>query len=193
MFSKIAVDAVSYRVVPSDTIPLSSESTSTASNQRVYEFVGAGQPCLALRWLTTDVKRSQLTRQCGLLENYLGIPGLVIADRKIPESVSQIGLGNQNLATSNAITMPWIEGPTWQQILAERRPFSSDESHPIAQSLLHTLATMEEERLAHRDLCGPNLMLPLLADGEGIELVDLETMYGPGVSANLEGTYPGQE
>jgi hypothetical protein len=40
---------------------------------------------------------------------------------------------------------------------------------------------MEEQGIAHCDLSAPNVMLPLLAGGTGVELVDLEGLYAPGM------------
>jgi hypothetical protein len=40
---------------------------------------------------------------------------------------------------------------------------------------------MEEQGIAHCDLSSSNLMLPILAGGKGVELVDLEGFYGPGM------------
>jgi hypothetical protein len=45
---------------------------------------------------------------------------------------------------------------------------------------------MEEQGIAHCDLSAPNVMLPLLAGGTGVELVDLEGLYAPGMTRPQE-------
>jgi type II secretory pathway pseudopilin PulG len=77
--------------------------------------------------------------------------------------------------------MPWIEGPTWFDVLIEKKPLSPDTSLSLARSLAQVLVRMEEQGIAHCDLSSSNLMLPILAGGKGVELVDLEGFYGPGM------------
>mgnify|MGYP000278481536 CR=1 FL=1 len=75
--------------------------------------------------------------------------------------------------------MPWVDGPTWMEVLLEKRELVPETSLILARSLAQVLSRMEQEGLAHCDLSGPNVLLPGLVGGTGIGLVDVEQMYGP--------------
>jgi hypothetical protein len=95
------------------------------------------------------------------------IPGLSAA-RCRPVDVPGLGPG---------VVMPWVEGPTWAEVVAGRRPLDLEECWRLALSLARTLAELEGRGRSHRRLCGRNLMLPgLAAGGSGwpVELVDPE-------------------
>ena len=86
-----------------------------------------------------------------------------------------------------AVLMPWIEGPTWLQVMQEKRELGKQESLALARSLAGILATLEQKGVAHCDLSAPNLLIPGLM-GKGVEqggtalaLVDVEQLYGPGL------------
>jgi len=105
------------------------------------------------------------------------------------------------------VLMPWIEGPTWMEVMLRgdpgSHPLTAQQGLTLAHSLTETLVGMEERRVAHCDLSGPNVMLPALfpspaggrrAGGEGkIALVDVEQFYGPGLARRglLPGGSPG--
>lgn len=79
--------------------------------------------------------------------------------------------------------MPWIEGPTWTQVISERRPLPPEQSLLLAHTLVDILVRMEERGLAHCDLSGSNVLLPALStlsdagSYHSIELVDVEQLY----------------
>jgi hypothetical protein len=65
------------------------------------------------------------------------------------------------------------------EILLKKNPLSAEQSLSLARALTEILVGMEERGLAHCDLSGPNVMLPALAGGSGIALIDLEGFYAP--------------
>ncbi len=73
------------------------------------------------------------------------------------------------------------------EVLLEARELSAEQSLILGRAFAQILAEMEESRLAHCDLSGPNVLLPALAReaiqlapaNYPIELVDVEQMYGP--------------
>lgn len=87
-----------------------------------------------------------------------------------------------------AVLMPWIKGPTWMEVLLDKRELTSGQCLSLSRCLLETLVAMEEIGVAHCDLSGPNVLLPVLdasfACGQSpaaVALVDVEQMYGPGL------------
>lgn len=82
-----------------------------------------------------------------------------------------------------AALMPWINGPTWMDILLEKQELTMAASLHTAISLAEVLSYMEQRGLAHGDLSAPNVMIPgLLHDitptvKSWIQLIDIEQMY----------------
>lgn len=117
-------------------------------------------------------------------------PGLRVCSRTVLTPQQEPDLLGQHPDLTYAVLMPWIDGPTWMEVLLEGYKLSQWDSSSLAHSLAVALATMEQESLAHCDLSGPNLLLPALAvdpqtgapatsPESKIELVDVEQMYGP--------------
>ncbi len=90
-----------------------------------------------------------------------------------------------NADLTYAVLMPWIEGPTWMQVLIEKRELAAEVCLALARALAAVLSRMEQEGLAHCDLSGPNILLPGLAPDSAsraatpLALVDVEQLYGP--------------
>jgi hypothetical protein len=110
-------------------------------------------------------------------------PGLQVCRRIVLTPHRHEALLRQHRDLTYAVLMPWVEGPTWMQVLLEKRPLTAEVSLEIARALADVLARMEQQRLAHCDLSGPNVLLPMLASGEGVALVDIEQMYAPDLAS----------
>jgi hypothetical protein len=111
------------------------------------------------------------------LVSYASFPGLQVCRRQVLLPERNRALLEQYPDLSYAVLMPWIEGATWTEIMIQKRDLSRRESLVVARRLAETLVRMEREGLAHCDLSGPNTILPR---EDGIVLVDVEEMYGPG-------------
>ncbi|PEC20452.1 tetratricopeptide repeat protein [Bacillus cereus] len=112
------------------------------------------------------------------------IAGLKVCSRYIVTKEEHTSVIEKSEDLANSIVMPWIEGPTWADILQEQRMLSKQQCFFIAEAFLTTLKTMEENEIAHNDLSSSNILIPFLSENpiEGqhrIELVDVEQMYGP--------------
>jgi len=116
------------------------------------------------------------------------IPGLAVCRRTVLTPQRQARLLRQFPDLTYAVLMPWIEGPTWMQVLLEKTAFTSQQALFLAQSFAQILSEMEQQGIAHGDLSAPNLILPFLSSSEQsksyapVELVDVEQMY----AKNLE-------
>ena len=123
------------------------------------------------------------------LAPYADLPGLTVCRRVVLTPQRHGDLLNQHPDLIYAMLMPWIDGPTWMEVVLDRQALSPQRSLALARSLAETLTALEQRGLAHADLSAPNVMLPALAvspAGRGgqapsqspIELVDVEQMYG---------------
>lgn len=90
------------------------------------------------------------------------LPGLAVCRRTVLSSRRHRDLLRQHPDLTYAVLMPWIEGPTWMEVMGEKRAFSSEQSLHLALALVEIMATMEEYGLAHCDLSGSNVLLPAL-------------------------------
>jgi regulation of enolase protein 1 (concanavalin A-like superfamily) len=127
-----------------------------------------------------------LVSQAEKLAAFADLPGLQAARRRVLTRVQNPDLLQQHPDLIYAVLMPWIEGPTWLEVLLEKRPLSPQQALHMARGLAQVLEVLELRGLAHCDLSAPNVMLPLLAGGAGVELVDLEGLYAPGMTRPQE-------
>ncbi|MBO1580137.1 tetratricopeptide repeat protein [Bacillus sp. XF8] len=122
--------------------------------------------------------------QLAFLKPLSHLVGLKVCSRYIVTKEEHTAAIEKSEELANSIVMPWIEGPTWADILQEQKCLSKQQCFSIAEAFLTTLKTMEENEIAHNDLSSSNILIPYLSDNpiEGqhnIELVDVEQMYGP--------------
>src|SRR5215210_3138504 len=112
------------------------------------------KPRYRLPWLVG------LTEQ---LTEFADLPGLQVCNRSVITALRQTDLVRRHPDLSYAVMMPWIEGPTWMEVLLEGREMTPEESLTLGHAFANILARMEERRTAHCDLSGPNVLLPALA------------------------------
>ncbi|MGC9084291.1 MAG: hypothetical protein ACP5ME_14080, partial [Anaerolineae bacterium] len=161
----------------------------------------------ALKVFKPRFRLPYLVSQAERIAPFAALPGLAACRRTVLTSSRHADLLRRHPDLTYAVLMPWIEGPTWQEVLLDRQPFSPEQSLALARGLAETLVRMEEQGVAHCDLSAPNVMLPALTPtplppspspaerergrgwpegpGEGVrgevQLVDLEGLYAPGM------------
>ncbi|MBM3203785.1 hypothetical protein FJZ55_07780 [Candidatus Woesearchaeota archaeon] len=154
----------------------------------VYQLHTADNTLWALKVFRPRFRVPALVGLADTLAGFANIPGLSACRRTVLTSRKHTELLRQYPDLTYAVLMPWIDGPTWMQVVLEQQPFTPEQSLRLARALLHLLAEMEECGLAHCDLSGPNLILPALAanrsatTGADVALVDVEQMFGPGLN-----------
>ncbi|MCY9692046.1 serine/threonine-protein kinase [Paenibacillus alginolyticus] len=125
-----------------------------------------------------------LVYQSEFLEPVGSMEGLTVCHRYVITPQKEQALLKKHPDMLYAVTMPWIEGPTWLDIVLDKRTLSRSESLMLAVSFAKLLSTMEQRGMAHCDLSAPNVIIPYLAEAgidrkaAPIELVDVEQMYG---------------
>lgn len=142
---------------------------------------GEGVRSAALKVFKPRFRLPFLVSQAEQLAAYADLPGLAAGRRTVLTPSRHADLLRQHPDLTYAVLMPWIECPNWQEFLLDGRPLTAEQSLLLARSLAEVLLGMEERGLAHCDLSDPNVMLPLLAGGKGVELIDLEGCYAPGM------------
>lgn len=152
----------------------------------VYQLV-SGTDRRALKVFKPRYRVPTLVSLSARLSTFTDLPGLQVCKRTVITARRHIDLVRQYQDLTYAVLMPWIQGPTWMEVLLDGRQLSPQQCLGLAQSLTEVLAAMEERGAAHCDLSGPNLLLPSLAQHgmqdshSGVELVDVEQFHGPGL------------
>ncbi len=84
-----------------------------------------------------------------------------------------------------AALMPWVMGRSWASLLLDRhasQSYSPTQARALGATLATALCWLEALHGAHTDLAGDNLILTDdTTSGRGIELLDLEGVYLPGL------------
>lgn len=184
---EIRIFGDAYYILPHplvDDIPYGQEGRQAI----VYALAkrgGQNTQQLAIKVFKSGFRSHRLNKLARDLTPLAQIPGLSVCHRTVLTSENSSELLGQYPDLNNAMLMPWILGPTWVDMLLDRREISKQESFNLALSLVNTLADMETMGIAHCDLSAANIIIPALAgngnadrSGSGlVELVDVEQIY----------------
>jgi hypothetical protein len=148
----------------------------------------------ALKVFRARFRTPALVSQAEKLAAFADLPGLTVCRRTVLTRAQNADLLQQHPDLIYAVLMPWIEGPTWVEVMLEKRPLTPQQALDLARAFADILSRMEQNGIAHCDLSGPNVLLPMLAgqtaDGRPqtayspsstVELVDVEGLYAPGL------------
>ncbi|HYO48526.1 MAG TPA: hypothetical protein VEW94_01645 [Chloroflexia bacterium] len=181
--STLTIDGVSYVIAEHPAapgMPYGQEGRAAV----VYQLVAGGDN-RALKVFKTRFRVPSLVGLADKLAVYAQLPGLRVCKRSVLTARRHTELLDQHPDLTYSVLMPWIEGPTWMEVLIEGYSLTPEQSLRLARTLAEVLAGMEEGGLAHCDLSGANLLIPALARTPlaaaqfPVELVDVEQMYGP--------------
>ncbi|HVF99333.1 MAG TPA: hypothetical protein VND68_05810, partial [Chloroflexia bacterium] len=155
----------------------------------VYQVVAQGNERRALKVFKRRFSVPSLVNLSERLANFADMTGLRVCRRSVLTPRRHTELLRQYPDLTYAVLMPWIVGPTWMEVMLEKTPLTPEQSLGISRAFANILAGMEERGVAHCDLSGANMILPVLAPEEErsggmfdtVELVDVEQLYGPGL------------
>ena len=182
---QLEIDGITYKIAEHPAapgMPYGQEGRQAV----VYKLLSGSRP-FALKVFKARYRLPSLVRLSGKLSDFSKLPGLQVCNRTVLTPQKHIGLLRQYPDLTYAVLMPWIEGTTWMEVLMDGQELSPEASLGLAQSFLNILSAMEQEGIAHCDLSGPNLLLPVFARSQisnlksKIELVDVEQLFGPGL------------
>ncbi|WP_166244909.1 hypothetical protein [Paenibacillus turpanensis] len=150
------------------------------------EEVEGREGMAALKVLRPRFRDDSLHKQPAAFKALSNLPGLSVCRRDVIGISTEPGLVEEHDELNCAVRMPWIGGPSWMELVAERAPIPKETAIQIASALCETLHIMEQKGLAHCDLSAANVLLPGLDGGSTpgmppmhtIELVDVESLYG---------------
>ena len=173
---ELGIDGTTYRIAEhpaAPDMPYGQEGRQAI----VYQLAAEGQEKRALKVFKAHYRLPVLVSLAAKLAPFADLPGLQVCQRTVLSAHKHAELLRQHPDLTYAVLMPWVEGPTWMEVLVEKRPLAPEQSLALARYLARVLAGMEECGLAHCDLSAPNLLLPMLVEGRGVQLVDVEQLH----------------
>lgn len=176
----LVIDGISYCIAEHPAapgIPYGQEGRAAV----VYQLDIPGGCAMALKVFKPRYRSPGLVSLAQQIAPFAQLPGLQVCHRTVLTPQQHGDLLKQHPDLIYAVLMPWVDGPTWMQVLLEQNVLTPEQSLTLARSFAEVLAGMEQQNLAHCDLSGPNILLPQLAGGKGIALVDVEGLYGLGL------------
>jgi hypothetical protein len=185
---QLTINGVTYRVAEHPAapgFPYGQEGRAGIVYQLLPSPTGraaGGEGAAALKVFKPRFRSPALLTQAQRLAPFAALPGLAACQRTILSPTHHPDLLRQHPDLTYAALMPWIAGPTWLDVLLAKQPLPAQQALTLARSLAEALEAMELRGIAHCDLSAANLILPLLAGGSGIALVDLEGLFAPGLS-----------
>jgi hypothetical protein len=185
---QLTINGVTYRVAEHPAapgFPYGQEGRAGIVYQLLPSPTGraaGGEGAAALKVFKPRFRSPALLTQAEKLAAFAHLPGLQAAHRIVLTRAQHPDLIQQHPDLIYAALMPWIAGPTWLDVLLAKQPLPAQQALTLARSLAEALEAMELRGIAHCDLSAANLILPLLAGGSGIALVDLEGLFAPGLS-----------
>ena len=194
---ELTLNGVTYRIAEHPAapgIPYGQEGRAGIVYQLLPADRSTGFPPAALKVFKPRFRTPALVSQAEKLAAFADLPGLTVCRRTVLTPTRHADLLRREPDLTYAVLMPWIEGPTWVEVMLEKRPLTPQQALDLARAFAQVLVRMEEQGLAHCDLSGPNVLLPMLAgqtaDGRPqtayspsstVELVDVEGLYAPGL------------
>ena len=135
----------------------------------------------ALKVFKPGFRQPFLVSQAEILSAFAHLPGLQAAQRSVLTPSHYANLLRLYPDLIYAVLMPWLDGPTWSEILHKKKALPVEQTLTLARALAEALMGMQEHGLAHCNLSGANVLLTTPAAGAGIALLGLEDFYAPGL------------
>jgi hypothetical protein len=195
---ELTLNGITYRIAEHPAapgIPYGQEGRAGIVYQLLPSPTGrgvGGEGAMALKVFRARFRTPALVSQAEKLAAFADLPGLTVCRRTVLTPQRNADLLRREPDLTYAVLMPWIEGPTWVEVMLEKRPLTPQQALDLARAFADLLSRMEQNGIAHCDLSGPNVLLPMLAgqtaDGRPqtayrppstVELVDVEGLYAP--------------
>lgn len=181
--TELLLGETAYRICAHPLIP-NQPYVQEGRAGRVYKLEGADQRThLALKVFHPPFRDPALVEVSQSLRPLASTPGLRVCDFTVLHTRNYPDLIQDYSDLIYALVMPWIQGPTWQEVVVGGMPeLKPERCLSLALSLVDVLALMEQRKVAHCDISGGNILLPGVVEGAGgypLEFVDVEQMYSP--------------
>lgn len=161
----------------------------TGRRATVYQVLDESGDKYALKVFTQAFRSPRIAEAATRLQSFAQTPGLGVCQRQVLTREVHSDLIENYPDLQFAVLMPWVQGETWQEFMISHRSLSFDSVHTLAGQMTLLFAGLEQNRLAHCDIAGPNVLVDFPSLGNAVTttvsslaLVDVEEMYGPGLT-----------
>lgn len=182
---QLNIDGIVYRIAEHHAAP-GMPYGQEGRQAIVYQLV-AGDEQRAFKVFKPRYRVPALVGLADRLAAFADLPGLTVCRRAVLTPQKHGTLLREYPDLTYGVLMPWIAGPTWVEVLLEKRALTADQVLMLARAFAEALTQMEQHGLAHCDLSGANVLLPALAQSADnsphslVALVDVEQLYAPGL------------
>ncbi|MEW4285920.1 tetratricopeptide repeat protein [Priestia koreensis] len=168
-------------------MPYGQEGRQGTVYQLINRQISGLQNKKALKVFRDRFKNKQQSNIAKQIASFSTMYGLSVCERHVVTKECHATLLSHEEDLEFSLIMPWIDGPTWSDILLDNQILSEETCLHISCALVFTLKSMEEKGLAHCDLSSSNVLIPYLSHERSssfshIELVDIEEMYASHLS-----------
>src|SRR5688500_11809116 len=179
---ELIIEGVTYRVAEHPAargMPDGQEGRAAV----VYQLA-AGEDRRALKVFKPRSRVPAMVTLTDRLATFATLQGLRVCSRTVLTPRRHTELLREHPDLVYSVLMPWVDGPTWMEVLLEGTALTPEMSLRLAHAFAETLEGMEERGVAHCDLSGPNLLLPAHAPLPNDTLpavahVALKQLFGP--------------
>ena len=179
--STISLDGKAWRVATAPAAP-DEPWTLKGHASTLYRLHGGGESA-ALKVMAVGSGAPGVSTLMSQLDSWSDLSGLAVAQRSVLDPDRCEELLGFPAGGACAVFMPWVDGPSWESVVLGRWELTPQQSVRLARGLAETLAALEARGLAHCQLSGHHLLLPLLAPHREathpVALVDLEGRWDP--------------
>ncbi|MCI0399530.1 MAG: hypothetical protein L0322_31995 [Chloroflexi bacterium] len=147
----------------------------------VYKLGAAGQ-FHALKVFKAIYRKPDIAKLSKQLFPFASLPGLGVCRRTVLDPQQYRKLVAEEADLAYAIVMPWVEGLTWMDVLTGDDELTPDQCRTLGERFARVLVGLEGAGIAHCDLSGANLLIDQVMDNPAFYLVDVEQLFGPGLS-----------
>src|SRR5262245_42615078 len=113
----------------------------------VYKLVAGqdqtGAPNVALKVLKPRFRVPGMVSLSRRLLSFANLPGLQVCQRTVLNPQTYANVLRENPDLLYAVLMPWVDGPTWMEVVLNKEELEPLQSLTLARSLSSVLAAME--------------------------------------------------
>src|SRR5262245_40465333 len=105
----------------------------------VYKAVAENGDARALKVFKPRFRVPALVIRAERLEGFAALPALTVCHRAVLTPQRNTPLLREHPDLIYAVVMPWIEGPTWMEVVLDKREFEPEQSLKLARALAEVL------------------------------------------------------
>ena len=177
----IVIEGETYRVAPHPSAP-KLPFAQQGRKGTVFQIIRQrDKRPFALKVFVQRFRDPAMIKRTRAMAAYASLPGLAVCQRDV---LSKTGFGRKAIQKipdlDLSVLMPWSTGRTWFDVLCSGVQILAPVCIEITRRVAGILAGLEARGLAHCDIASGNLLVSI--DTLDIHLIDVEDMYGPGLS-----------